>query len=103
MWTTKTAAPPTRYEAILKAIELTDEAIYNASDDYTNRKLLLQRLRLVEALAEDEDTEEEDEKSGPWKCEACGQTGESEAELVDGMLCPACDSSKITYNAPEET
>jgi predicted Zn-ribbon and HTH transcriptional regulator len=98
MWT-KTPVPPTRYEVILKAIDLTDAAIANAVDDYTNQKLLSQRRLLVEALANDEDPEEEEEdvNQGPWKCDDCGQIGRSEEELVDGMHCPACRSGAITY------
>lgn len=62
MWSTK--APPTRYEAILKALELTDEAIDNASSSAIEMRLVSQRRDLVEALANDEDLPEEEEEEG---------------------------------------
>lgn len=101
MWTSK-PVPPTRYEAILKAIKLTDEAIDNTADDYTNRKLLLQRLRLVEALAEDENPDDDEDDDDSWKCENCGEEGDSKETLVDGLICPACKSAQIVFNPGEK-
>jgi predicted Zn-ribbon and HTH transcriptional regulator len=103
MWTTKTTAPPTRYEAIIRAIELTDEAIKVAIAKSAEIILLSQRSKLVEALVDGDDEDDEERASGPWKCNACGQTGDTEETLVEGFLCPACSSARVTYNATEET